>query len=165
MAAFAENRQVVYDFRIMSNLGTTSGSLPEGWLGAFLGLTVLAIGGCGSGGDETVACRTKAPTHTEGVYGCVTQSNDVGNPPPPTSALPEFSVEIFPSEPPPTPGDGLVPWAQTSSDSQGYYEIGLSPGDYWICTAFRRCLELAVPAGRCLAVDYDFGVGPGWSPR
>jgi hypothetical protein len=139
--------------------------LAVGPLLVFLGLAALEIVGCGGGGDGTQSCRTRAPAHAEGIYGCVTQSNDVGDPPPPTSPLPGFSVEVFLSEPPSTTGDGLAPFAKTTSDSEGYYEIELSPGDYWVCTSFRRCTKIVVPAGKPLAVDYDFGLGPGWSPR
>ena len=131
-------------------------------------IALLLLAGCSNKSAETdkiAACRARSPVQTEGVYGCVTQSNDVGNPPPPASPYASFPVEIFQSEPPPTPDDGLTPFAQTISDTYGYYEVGLAPGTYWICTSFRRCSKLVVPTGTCVALDYDFGVGPGWSLR
>jgi len=134
-------------------------------LRGLLGMAVFMVAGCGRSGDDIATCKARAPTHQEGVYGCITQSSDVGSPPPPPSPLAAFHVEIFQSQPPPTPDDGLAPLIQTISDPVGYYEIDLSAGNYSICTAFRRCSELVVPAGARLALDYDFGLGPGWSPR
>jgi hypothetical protein len=134
-------------------------------LRGLVGMAAFMIAGCGRSGDEMADCKARAPAYQVGVYGCITQSSDVGNPPPPPSPLAAFHVEIFQSEPPPTPDDGLAPLIQTASDALGYYEIDLSSGNYSICTAFRRCSEFVVPAGARLALDYDFGLGPGWSPR
>jgi hypothetical protein len=160
------NQQVAHPFTTMRTTPRMIVRfLAMGPLLALLGLPALELVGCGGGGDKTEACRARTPDHAGGVHGCVTQSSDVGNPPPPSAPLPDFSVEIFKSEPPSTSGDGLAPFAKATSDSDGYYEIELSPGDYWICTSFRRCVELDVPVGRSIAVDYDYGLGPGWSPR
>ena len=128
-------------------------------------LATLVTISCGGGHDEIAACRARAPLAAESIYGCVTQSNDVGNPPPSTSPLSGFSVEVFPSEPPSTPGDGLAPLIGTTSDLRGYYEVGLPSGSCWLCTSFRRCVEVTLPAAERMALDYDFGAGPGWSPR
>ncbi len=125
----------------------------------------LMVTSCGNSSDGITACRSRSPALAESVYGCITQSNDVGNPPPPASPLSGFSVDIFQSTPPPTPDDGLSPYVETKSDTSGYYEIGLTSGNYWICTSFRRCVTLTVPATMCVALDYDFGAGPGWSSR
>jgi len=129
-----------------------------------LGATALSLlAGCGSGSDYVAACRARQSTQLEGVHGCITASNDVGNPS--VEPLSDFPVEIFESAPPPTPGDGSTPFAQARSDAVGFYEIGLPAGTHQICTSFRRCAELTVPSASNVALDYDFGVGPGWSQR
>jgi hypothetical protein len=130
--------------------------------------TLLLIPGCGSGNstpDEVSACRARISAQPEGIHGCITHSDDVGNPPSPTGPYSGFPVEVFLSEPPGTPEDGLAPFAQTKSDAEGFYELGLSSGTYWLCTSFRRCAEVTIPPGTNVAFDYDFGLGPGWSFR
>jgi hypothetical protein len=47
----------------------------------------------------------------------------------------------------------------------GFYEVALPAGDHWVCTTFRRCMALTVPPAGSVALDYDAGVGPGWSLR
>jgi hypothetical protein len=145
-------------------------------ISAFIIALVLASLGCDNSGSctggemleglgcarqEAVTCRSLAPSFQTGVYGCITASDDVG-PIDPVAAISGFAVEIFPSQPPPTPGDGLTPEASAESDAVGYYELGLSSGRYWICTSFRRCAQIDVPASAPLRQDYDFGAGPGW---
>ncbi len=143
---------------------------------AFIIPLVLAFGGCDNSGScpggemleglgcanqEAMSCRSRTPSLQTGVYGCITSSEDVGSIEP-VAALPGFAVEIFASQPPPTPGDGLTPQASTESDAVGFYELGLSAGRYWICTSFRRCAQIDVPASAPLRQNYDFGAGPGW---
>src|SRR5438045_3136462 len=133
---------------------------------ALVGLAgLMLLGGCGGdGGDDGVAaCRQHQPTISGGVYGCITQSNDVGDPW--VKPLPKFSIEIFQSPKPPMPNDGLVPLTRTESDAIGFYQINLPAGSFWICTSFRQCAALDQPTGRPIARDYDFGQGPSWAPR
>src|SRR5688572_21189545 len=94
------------------------------------GLTVhglaalMLLGGCGghnAAGEQVdngvAACRQHHPTISEGVYGCITQSNDAGDLW--VKPFPKFSIHIFVERPPPTPDDGLVPLAHTESDAGG----------------------------------------------
>lgn len=120
---------------------------------------LLCSSSCGRGAED---CRARQPSQAEGVYGCVTSANDIGKVE--VRPLPGFSIQAFQSEPPPTPDDGLVPWMETKSDAAGFYALSLSAGSYWICTSFRRCVAVAVPAGENVALHYEFGLGPGWSP-
>jgi len=55
------------------------------------------------------------------------------------------------------------PLATATSDGVGFYEFPLTPGDYSLCTSFRRCTALHVETGQCVRLDYEFSVGPGWS--
>jgi hypothetical protein len=133
-----------------------------GWLGA-LGYA-LGVAGCSSdGGPSPADCLNVVPTVSTGIYGCVTQTNDVGtggevDP----KVLPGFSVQVFQEQPPPTPDDGLLPLAVTKSDGLGFFELRLAPGSYWLCTSFRRCSAVAVVASTPLRANYDFGEGSGW---
>lgn len=137
---------------VLASLGCdNSGSCPGG--------EVLEGLGCAT--QEAVTCRSRTPSFPTGVYGCITASNDVGSTAP-VAALSGFAVEVFASQPPPTPGDGLPPQASTESDPVGFYELGLSPGRHWLCTAFRRCAQIDVVASAPLRQNYDFGAGPGW---
>jgi len=95
------------------------------------------------------------------VYGCATTSDDVGQPEP-AKASSSFSLQVFESEPPATPDDGLTPFASTTSDSMGFFELALEPGSHWLCTSFRRCIRIELAAGTPQAHNYDFGPGPGF---
>jgi len=124
--------------------------------------------GCGgenSAKDEIRACRARTSEQSSGIHGCITHSDDVGTPPAAAGPYCGFPVEVFLSEPPATPEATLTPFAQAESDSEGFYDLGLSPGTFWICTSFRRCTEVSIPSRTNLALDYDFGPGPGWSVR
>jgi hypothetical protein len=151
-----------------------------GWISALLLASLLVGAGCDSSGTisscpggETlpvlgcatpaaVSCTRRVPSVPTGVYGCITASDDVGPIIEPVAAFPMFPVEIFRNPPPPTPGDGLMPEVSTRSDTVGFYELRLAPGRYWICTSFRRCGQIDVPASAPLRLNYDFGQGPGW---
>ncbi len=131
-----------------------------GFLGAVLLAGVLA--GCSSDSEPSPAdCLKVMPGVSTGIYGCVTSTNDAGSDTAP-KVLPDFPVQIFKEPPPPTPDDGLLPFASTKSDALGYFELSLEVGSYWICTSFRRCSQIDVVAGRPLQENYDFGEGPGW---
>jgi hypothetical protein len=120
---------------------------------------LLTAAACGAQHDLQT-CQERSATIETGVFGCTTSTNDVGDVT--TQVLPNFEVQIFVEMPPPTPDDGLTPARKTRSDESGFYQIELSPGIYWICTTFRRCGELTIPAGKPVEKDYDFGPGPGW---
>ena len=131
-------------------------------------LTLVSVAGLmllvGCGGDDGVAaCRQRQPAISTGVYGCITASNDVGDSS--IKPLPKFSIEVFTTQPPHSPDDGLVPLARTESDAMGFYELNLPGGSYWICTSFRRCVALEQPTSLPIARDYDFGLRPGWGNR
>jgi hypothetical protein len=113
--------------------------------------------GCAT--PEALSCRQRTPSVQTGVYGCVTAQDDVGlfNK---LEAFPRFPIEIFTNRPPPTPDDGLTPVAKVRSDHVGFYQLTLSPGRYWICTTFRRCGQLDVPASPPVKMNYHFGQGP-----
>jgi hypothetical protein len=61
---------------------------------------------CGSSSDPA-ACRERTPSVANGIFGCVTSTNDVGNTR--TQALPDFTVQAFTTEPSTDPNDGQVP--------------------------------------------------------
>ncbi len=65
-------------------------------------------------------------------------------------------------EPSDDPEDGTQPHAQTVSDQRGFYELELETGDYWVCTSFRRCVDVTIEEQTLLQLDYEFGAGPGW---
>ena len=92
-----------------------------------------------------------------GIYGCVTSTSEVDD----THVLPDFSVQAFTSQPSAMPDDGAVPSLSTASDADGYYQLSLLPGHYWICSSFRRCVEKDILAGT-RRLDYSFSLGPGW---
>jgi hypothetical protein len=129
----------------------------------FLGGSLLACSGSGSSTEAQAVtqCLQRKPSVNTGVYGCVTSSDDVG-PPEPPEAFSGFTLDVFDSEPPPTPDDGLPPAATSTSDAIGFFEIELAPGAHWLCTAFRRCVRVDVTDATTQAFNYDFGPGPGW---
>jgi hypothetical protein len=114
---------------------------------------------CGSAPDGA-ACRSRAPSIADGVFGCVTSTGDVGDTS--THALPDFEVQAFAAKPSGDSNDGAVPEATSTSDADGFYEMRLAAGHHWICTSFRRCTERDLATGT-RRLDYSFSVGPGWS--
>ena len=121
---------------------------------------LLGAVGCGFAPDPA-ACQSRTPSiPANGVFGCVTSTNDVGD----TSAhvLADFHVQAFATKPSNDPNDGLVPEATSVSDVEGFYEMPLPAGHHWICTAFRRCTERELAAGT-RRLDYSFSIAPGWS--
>lgn len=120
------------------------------------------MSGCGPTAVER--CKARRPNQSQAVYGCITTSNDVGEPT--VRQMSGISIQEFETEPPPTPGDGLAPLAETKSDEEGFYTLSPRAGGTWLCTAFRRCMAVTVPEGTAVRMDYDFGLGPGWmQPR
>ena len=125
-------------------------------------LVLAGLFACEGAGKEDLVmiCTGRTPTVASGVYGCVTRSDDVGDPD--TAALPNFHVDVFAMMPPPTPGDGLVPLTESTTDEVGFFEVALAPGTYWLCTTFRRCIMIEIPASPPVRRNYDYGFGPGW---
>jgi hypothetical protein len=116
--------------------------------------------GCGSGPSTDLdACRQRAPSIATGIYGCTTSTSDEGDTT--TYVLPDFQVQVFTSEPSGMQNDGAVPAWSTASDADGFYELSLAPGHYWICSGFRRCTEQKLGAAP-RRLDYSFSLGPGW---
>jgi len=134
------------------------------WLGALA--LVVAVTGCGSSNSSNSSpspadCLERMPSMSSGIYGCVTSTDDVGTDLKP-QVFPDFTVEVFAEQPPPTPEDGLLPLASAKSDALGFYQLRLDPGSYSLCTTFRRCTAIDVVADVPLRKNYDFSVGPGW---
>jgi hypothetical protein len=129
-----------------------------GWVA----LSVLMAAACDDSEPSVDECPRRAPSVTRGVYGCITSVDDVGDPE--VRVQPDFGVEIFLEKPPATPDDGLAAYSEAESDPVGFFEIELAAGDYWICTRFRRCVELVVPESGSVRMDYELSLGPGWSP-
>lgn len=98
-------------------------------------------------------------TISQGVYGQTTSHDDVGYNPVVVNS--HFTVLAYTSQPPQNMEDA-EPYASDISNERGFYELGLEPGVYWICTTFGRCVELDLGT-ELLRLDYEFGVGPGWS--
>jgi hypothetical protein len=119
------------------------------------------VQGLGCAEAAVTQCLARQTQVTSGVYGCVTSSDDVGEPKP-AKAFPEFRLEVFEAERPPTPGDGLTPVAATTSDRTGFFELGLEPGAHWLCTSFLRCIRVELAAGSPQPHNYDFGPGQGF---
>jgi hypothetical protein len=121
-------------------------------------LLLLGAVGCGSAPDPA-ACQSRTPSIANGVFGCVTSTNDVGDTS--TQVTPDFKVQAFATKPSDDPNDGAVPEATSVSDAEGYYEMPLAAGHHFICTAFRRCTERDLTSGT-RRLDYSFSNGPGW---
>jgi hypothetical protein len=142
----------------------------------------MALPGCGGGNDGGTAngcstgaqeaelgcveqsvsqCLQRKPSIGSGTYGCVTSSDDVG-PPQPATATPSFVLEVFDTNPPPTPDDGLTPVASAKTDSMGFFEIALAPGSHWLCTSFRRCTPVTITDGATKAQNYALGESVGF---
>jgi hypothetical protein len=138
-------------------------NIPRSLAFAYVLLTTAA--NCGS--DPTVAdCDAHSPSIATGFAGCVSSEDDVGNPPPPPSVKPGFGVDVFVTQPSTDLNDGARPEFTTQTGADGFYEITVTPGHYWVCTTFRRCIEQDVQPMTVRRLDYAFSVGPGWSePR
>ncbi len=127
------------------------------WVGLAL---VLGAAGCGDDGiDRDVEDLV---TITQGIYGQVTSTNDVGDVE--TRYLPGFEIDVFPVPPIfPAPDDEHgVPVATTESGARAFYEVALDPGDYVVCTFFGRCIDITVLEGALMRLDYSFSIAPGW---
>ncbi len=126
-----------------------------------LALALTLLGGCiDDDGDECTvaggpacirpearACFARTPTITTGAYGCTLTTVDVG--PQWTSALPGRGVDLYMELP-----AGLT--ATTVSDSIGFYELTLAPGNYTFCLPGGRssCSQtFTFTEGTPLAVD------------
>jgi hypothetical protein len=122
---------------------------------------LVTLTGCGSSDNSPADCLAREPSISTGVYGCVTETNDVGTD---RSAhvFPGFEVQVFADEPPPTPSDGLEPLATAKTDSLGFYQMALDPGNYSLCTAFRRCTAIHLAADAPSRKNYEFGLSMGW---
>ncbi len=119
--------------------------------------SVLAVTACG---DDASIDRNveKYVTIQQGIYGQITSLDDVGSDNDP-KYLPGFGVDVFAVP----AGDALAdPIASAVSNGRGFYEIDVPAGEYVICSSFRRCVSISVAQG-LLRIDYESGVGPGWS--
>jgi hypothetical protein len=122
-------------------------------------LMLAASAGC-EGGAYSIDHRVEdLVTIDHGLYGQVTAVNDVGNVE--ESYLPGFAIDAY--EVPPGTELG-APVAITSSRlPRGFYEVALPAGDHVVCTRFLRCVLVTLAEGELRRLDYELGVGPGWS--
>ena len=123
----------------------------RGW-GVF---AVLGLCACSGGGNETVDRNVEGRlTITQGVYGQTTSQDDVGDNPVQYYSM---NLAIFPK------GETTNPINTVTSDAQGFYQLGLDPGAYSLCTSFNRCTNVELKAGECVRLDYSFSIALGWS--
>ncbi len=119
----------------------------------------LVAAACGSRTETIDRHVEDLVTIDQGIYGQITQLDDVGEHRP--SYLPGFGVYVYAVPPGTELGE---PVAGTSSEaSRGFYEVALPTGDHLACTSFQRCVVLTLAQGERLRLDYEFSVGPGWS--
>jgi hypothetical protein len=128
----------------------------------------VALCSCGGGSDDggsnkgssSQDCSAIVPTLSQGLYGCITQTNDVGTPS--TGPLANFTVNLYPESVAAPAAGGGEALASAKSNRVGFYEMPAIAGSYWLCTSFFRCTPVTLAAGEKKRRDYDFGVGPGW---
>jgi hypothetical protein len=124
-------------------------------------LCVGALGACSGGSATPAPAAGTTLSIAQGVYGWARSYDDVG-PTPTNEVLRGFPIDVFASQPPPTPGDGRSPLAHAETDDTGFYELTLPVGHHWLCTSFRRCTEVDIAPGTTVRKDYQGGPGPGW---
>jgi hypothetical protein len=110
-------------------------------------LVFLLVTGCGSDAVDTDV--EQFVTIQQGVYGQTTVYDEE------TGKVKTESIEL------------LVLREETrvrelASDSRGFYEAQLDPGDYRICTFLRVCTDLRVEAGKRVRKDHERGPARGW---
>lgn len=99
-------------------------------------------------------------TISQGIYGITTSSNDVGGGN--SETYPEFNIDIFTEEPSSDLDIDTGLLVSLQSDDNGFYEVELEIGDYYLCSSFRRCITVSINENDVSRHDYDFGAGPGW---
>jgi hypothetical protein len=109
----------------------------------------------------------KLVTIQQGVYGITTSQDDVGDHP--VLPMGGFSILVYGDLPPVSVDTGVLPIAppplvETRSDPSGFYQLELDARRYVFCTSFLRCIWLEVSPGQRVRLDYEYSVGPGWSP-
>jgi hypothetical protein len=125
---------------------------------------LLACAAIGCGSDDAIdRCETHAVSIATGFAGCVASEDDVGNPPPPATATADFGIAVYLTQPSSDLDDGVQPDFETGTDRDGFYQLAVPPGHYWLCTTFRRCIEQDVADMTVERFDYAFSNGPGWS--
>jgi hypothetical protein len=107
-----------------------------------------------TGAPEIDRAVERRLTIAQGLYGQTTSQDDIGVNPARYFPMP---LDIFSPK-----GDGPA-LVTAKSDSRGFYEIALEPGAYRACTSFKRCTRFTIERGKCVRLDYEFSVGPGWS--
>lgn len=99
-------------------------------------------------------------TINQGIYGQVTTYDDVG--PGPLEYVEGFGLHVYLTEPSLDPGDFSGAVLEIRSIENGFFEIDLAAGNYYVCTTFKRCVVVEQREGELLRLDYEFSVGPGW---
>ena len=102
-------------------------------------------------------------TIEQGIYGLTTRSDDTGGDPD-TRPNPGFAIEVFLDTQSTNPDDGETPYVQTTSNEDGFYQLELIEGDYFVCSAFRRCVTLQLGTDQLVRLNYNFGLDYGWNP-
>ncbi|HEY2735248.1 MAG TPA: hypothetical protein VGI70_14730, partial [Polyangiales bacterium] len=76
-----------------------------------------------------------------------------------------FELDVWTSAPSSDLNDGAEATYSALTDAQGFYELSVPAGHYWVCTSFRRCIEEDLAISQVTELDYEASVGPGWSER
>lgn len=143
---------------------------------ALFTIGVLVACGDGGGGDDiddtcpaTVgswcvepavrACYDATPAITQGVYGCVAEQPDVGDPLPPAYAVVNYQLDLY------ADSTMTTPIAGTRTSSTGFYEIPMAAGQVYFCKdLISGCQPFTIPTGT-IAVDMTISVITTWSER
>ncbi len=122
-------------------------------------LVILGLAAAACGRERSDPQPEDLVTIAHGLYGQAISVNDVGDPN--EQYLAGFAIDAFAA---PTAGGALgAPQASTSTDARGFYQLELPAGAYVVCTSFGRCVLISLADGELVRLDYEFGVGPGWS--
>ncbi|WP_342130164.1 hypothetical protein [Hydrogenophaga sp. OTU3427] len=114
------------------------------------------------------ACHATVPTFNQGVHGCLFTATDVVMPYLVNEDVrPQVSVAVFAAS---APLDSPAqPWARTTSDAVGHYELALAAGHYLLCTGEMQpstgsCESIAIDTGQVLRRNYKPGDPPSTLP-
>src|SRR5690242_14916685 len=101
-----------------------------------LPVAALAIGMVALGCSSTMEDPSKLVTIDQGVFGSTTTYDDVGD----GEAEPwEADLSVYDADPGPDAGSAPAATLVGSAHSdEGFFEIRLDPGNYVLCTSFRR---------------------------
>jgi hypothetical protein len=109
-------------------------------------LLLLALGAC-SDPPPTAPdyCVESEVTVTQGLYGRVTYTTDVGENPQP-QPVPNMAVQVFDG-----PNGSAV--ANAITDEAGVYQVSLDVGSYALCYATNNCASFSIAANDLVRAD------------